>query len=154
VLDEIGGVLPGVSVTLCNNDRGTTSTQTTGTNGEFRFMVIQVGQYELKIELASFSTVSVNDVTVNPGSHQSFPLQMKVGTLEVVLTVTADAPLLNTKQSTESVVLNDKYLATPPSGRRWMIDHAFLPGRITTIASRSSSSSSTPSTCTTTSLAS
>lgn len=114
VLDESGGVLPGVSVTLRNNDRGATSTQTTGTNGEFRFVALQVGQYELKIELAGFSTVLVNDVTVNPGSHQSFPLPMKVGALEVALTVTADAPLLNTKQSTESVVLNDKYLATLP----------------------------------------
>lgn len=112
--DESGGVLPGVTVTLRSPSRNTVVTSTTGTNGEFRFLAVAVGAYELKAELAGFNTVTVASVTVDPGSHQSFPIQMKVGTLEEAVVVTADVPLINTKDASEAVTLSDQYIASLP----------------------------------------
>ncbi|PYR50908.1 MAG: hypothetical protein DMF95_09485 [Acidobacteria bacterium] len=114
VADQSGGVLPGATVTLRSPTRNTAVTQTTGANGEFKFLALQVGTYELKAELAGFSTISISDVTVNPGSNQRFPLQMKVGSFEEAILVTADSPLINTKDAAESTTLNDKYLSTLP----------------------------------------
>src|SRR5262249_32705095 len=82
VADESGGVLTGVTVTLRSPSRNTVVTAPTGTNGEFKFLAVAVGLYELKAELAGFNTVTIGNVTVDPGSHQTFPIQMKVGALQ------------------------------------------------------------------------
>ena len=114
VMDESGGVLPGATLTLRSPARNTASTQITGANGEFKFLAVQVGSYELKAELAGFGTVNIASVTVDPGSNQRFAMQMKVGTLQEAINVTADAPLINTKDAAQSTTLSDKYLATLP----------------------------------------
>ncbi len=114
VVDESGGVLPGATVALRYRARNISTTQTIGTAGDFKFLAVQVGTYELKSELGGFGTVAVHNITVDPGSDQRFTMQMKVGTLEESVQVTADAPLINTKDATESTMLNDKYLAALP----------------------------------------
>lgn len=114
VADESGGVLPGASVTLRSPSRNTTVTTTTAANGEFKFLAVAVGSYELRAALAGFNTVTIANVTVDPGSHQTFPIQMKVGTVQEAVIVTADAPLINTKDASEGVILSDKYIAVLP----------------------------------------
>lgn len=113
-VDESGAVLPGVTLTLRNASRNTVVSQTTSASGDFRFLAVQVGSYELKAELAGFGTLNVTGITVDPGSNQRFPLQMKVGPLEEAIMVTAAAPLLDTKDATQSTTVDDKYLATLP----------------------------------------
>src|SRR6516164_8506905 len=100
--DESGGVLPAVPITLRNPSRNIVVTTTTGTNGEFKFLAVAVGVYELKAELGGFNTVTIANVTVDPGSHQTFPIQMKVGALQEAIVVTADAPLINSKDASEA----------------------------------------------------
>lgn len=113
-VDESGAVLPGVTLTLRNAARNTVVTQTTSPTGDFRFLAVQVGSYELKAELSGFSAVTVANITVDPGSNQRFPIRMKVGAIEENLVVTAAAPLLDTKDATQSTTIDDKYLATLP----------------------------------------
>lgn len=113
-VDDSGGVLPGVTVTLRSTARNTVVTQTTGPSGDFRFLAVQVGAYELRAELAGFGTVTITGVTVDPGSTQRFPLQLKVGALEEAVLVTADAPLLDIKDATQSTTLDDQYLEKLP----------------------------------------
>jgi hypothetical protein len=113
-VDESGAVLPGVTLTLRNTERNTVVTQTTTDHGDFKFLAVQVGSYELKAELAGFSAVTIANITVDPGSNQRFPLRMKVGALEENLVVSASAPLLDTREATQSTTLDDKYLANLP----------------------------------------
>lgn len=113
-VDDSGAVLPGVTLTLRNVDRNTSAVQVSGANGDFRFLAVQVGGYELRAELAGFGTVTVGNVTVDPGSNQRFTVQMKVGALQESITVTADAPLINTKTAQQSTTIDDNYLANLP----------------------------------------
>ncbi len=113
-VDESGAVLPGVALTLRSTTRNTVVTQTTGPSGDFRFLAVQVGSYELKAELSGFGAVNVTGITVDPGSNQRFSLQLKVGPLEEAIVVTAAAPLLDTTDATQSTTIDDKYLATLP----------------------------------------
>lgn len=113
-VDDSGAVLPGVTLTLRSTTRNTVVTQATNATGDFRFLAVQVGAYELTAELAGFGTVNVTGITVDPGSTQRFPLRMKVGPLEEAILVSAAAPLLDTKDATQSTTLNDEYLATLP----------------------------------------
>ena len=59
VADESGAVVPGATLTLRNTTRNTLATQVSGANGDYRFLAVQVGSYELRAELAGFGTVTM-----------------------------------------------------------------------------------------------
>src|SRR6266496_3151096 len=56
VLDESGGALPGVEVTVTQTDTGMTRFVITGEKGEYVFTSLPVGPYKLSAKLSGFST--------------------------------------------------------------------------------------------------
>jgi len=56
VLDESGGALPGVEVTITQTDTGMTRFVITGEKGDFVFTNLPVGPYKLSAKLSGFST--------------------------------------------------------------------------------------------------
>ncbi len=52
--DQQGGVLPGVTVTLRNQDSGVTRTSVTATDGRYRFLALAPGRYHLNAALSGF----------------------------------------------------------------------------------------------------
>ena len=66
-VDEQGGRLPGVTVTLTGV--GAPRTQTTDARGEARFVNLSPGLYTLVYELQSFSRVTNTDVKVSVGQN-------------------------------------------------------------------------------------
>ena len=56
VLDESGGALPGVEVTVTQTDTGMTRFVVAGSRGEFVFTSLPVGPYKLSAQLQGFST--------------------------------------------------------------------------------------------------
>src|SRR5215831_1756516 len=54
--DPSGAVIPNASVTLIQEETGTSSTKVTDTSGEFVFDFLHVGAYTLKIEAPGFKT--------------------------------------------------------------------------------------------------
>src|SRR6266702_2736219 len=61
--DQQGGVLPGVIVTLRNQDSGVTRTSTTETDGRYRFLALPPGRYHLSAELSGFASKDVGDIS-------------------------------------------------------------------------------------------
>ena len=114
VADGQGGMLPGATVVLHNVDQGTSQTQTTDGRGVVRFLAVPVGVYELRAELAGFSTAKLEKVQVNPGSNQRLSLTMQVGSVAETITVQAAAPLINNTTARESTTLDAEYLEKLP----------------------------------------
>ena len=70
VKDSTGAVVPGVSVTILNEETGLTRLVITGENGAFRAPALPVGHYTVRVELAGFQ------MTVFPmiaGADERFP---------------------------------------------------------------------------------
>ena len=61
VRDAQGGALPGVLLTLRNQDTGFTRTVTTEADGRYVFEALQPGRYMVKAELSGFATQEVPD---------------------------------------------------------------------------------------------
>ena len=80
VRDDQGGVVPGATVTVRNVGTGQSRTQASDDQGQYRFPNLQVGEYELTVELGGFGTYkqsglnltlnqdAVIDVTLRPAS--------------------------------------------------------------------------------------
>ena len=67
VVDAQGGVLPGVTMTLRNIDTGVLRTTATEADGTYLFAGLAPGRYDLRSELAGFTSVEIKDTTLTIG---------------------------------------------------------------------------------------
>jgi Carboxypeptidase regulatory-like domain/TonB-dependent Receptor Plug Domain len=65
VKDAQGGVLPGVSVALVDQNRGTQQDVMSDENGNFLFPYVQPGTYTAKLSLTGFQTLEKTNIIVN-----------------------------------------------------------------------------------------
>jgi hypothetical protein len=96
--DATGGVLPGVTVTAQHDATGNIFLGVSDGTGSFNIPV-RVGPYTLTAELPGFSTVVQSGLTLLVGQTAVVALEMAVSTLQETVTVTGEAPLLDTTSS-------------------------------------------------------
>src|SRR5713226_8584631 len=90
--DQQGGVLPGVNVTLRNQDSGVTRTSTTATDGRYRSLALAPGRYHLAAELSGFASKEVRDIQITIGLSLTQDFTMGIQAVQESLTVTGEAP--------------------------------------------------------------
>jgi hypothetical protein len=120
VTDDQGGVLPGVQVTV----RGPGAPQTvyTDARGEFRIANLDPGTYTLTLTLAGFQTVNRENVAVNLGRNTELTVPMGLTRVEAAVTVTSEAPLLETKRVQNTAIVTQQELKSIPNARDpWVI---------------------------------
>jgi hypothetical protein len=121
ITDEQGAVLPGVTVTL--ESQSIAARAFTSTNlGVYRFAQLAPGTYKLTFELSSFQTVVREGVNVTLGANTTLNVIMKVAGVEEVITVTGEAPVVDTKKTSIASDMSQEILANIPSARDpWVI---------------------------------
>ncbi|HVL03084.1 MAG TPA: carboxypeptidase-like regulatory domain-containing protein, partial [Acidimicrobiales bacterium] len=99
VVDTSGDVVPGVTVTMRNEDTGLVRSVVTNESGDYLFVLMPPGRYTVEAELSGFKKIERRGVVVAIGSRQTLPLQLEVGALTEVLVVTGEVPLIETTRS-------------------------------------------------------
>ena len=92
VRDSSGAVLPGVTITISHagaKDR----TAVTNAKGEFVFVGLAPGVYEVNAELTGFSTTRIAAV-VSAGGTSNIAIELRVGSVAETITVAAEAPAI------------------------------------------------------------
>src|SRR4029079_2510870 len=74
VTDDKGAALPGVTVTLSGS--GAPQIQVTNAQGQFRFLGLGPGDYQLKAELEGFSTIDYPNIVVNVGRNTQIEVKL------------------------------------------------------------------------------
>ena len=121
VRDASGAVLPGVTVTISGPERRST---VSNQRGEFLFAKVRTGEYEVRYELAGFSSL-IAKVTARAGSTEQLRAQLHVGSVSETITVAAEAPIVDgqaTARQAVSDARDEKAAAAPPA--------AFRPGGV------------------------
>ena len=90
VRDSSGAVMPGVTITI---SRAGTKDRTGVTNekGEFVFVGVEPGRYEITAALSGFATVRVSAV-VSTGGVSNLQLELHIGSLAETVAVTGNTP--------------------------------------------------------------
>jgi hypothetical protein len=109
------GVIPGVTVTLANEATGVTRDTVTNDSGEYSFPALDPGSYTVKASVAGFKTFERKGIRIATQTFVTLDVTLEVGTLEETITVTADAPLIETSNASHADVLDAKTLETLPS---------------------------------------
>jgi len=124
---EDGSVLPGVTVTLTGG--GAPQTFTTDSRGEFRFLNLAPSdQYSVKLELQGFSIVEQKNVAVNLGKNTELRVGMKLSKVEAAVTVTGEAPLLDTRKVGTGATVNRVEMDMIPNARDPWVVMQTVPG--------------------------
>src|SRR5512142_3105307 len=87
ILDDSGGALPGVDVTVTQIDTGMTRSAVTGGKGEYVFPNLPIGPYKLAAKLTGFSTCEQTGIVLAVGDTRSVNVTMKVGGLSETVRV-------------------------------------------------------------------
>jgi hypothetical protein len=114
VTDESGSLLPGVVVTI-GGEMGARST-TSGGQGEFRFLALDIGRYQLSLALSGFAGV-VREIEVATGENVELAFKMTVAAQTESVTVTAETPLVSTKHRGTSTTMTARELQQVPNAR-------------------------------------
>jgi Carboxypeptidase regulatory-like domain/TonB dependent receptor-like, beta-barrel/TonB-dependent Receptor Plug Domain len=121
VVDESGGVLPGVTATLS----GPVAPQTTytDTRGSFHFLGLSPDtSYVVTCALQGFATVKQENVGVTLGQNTNIRITMKLSTVAATVTVSGETPLLDTRQDVKGHVFTQAELNKLPTARDpWVI---------------------------------
>jgi hypothetical protein len=117
--DQSGAALPGVTVTLSGG--GAPQIQVTNAQGDFRFLGLAPGPYQVKAELEGFSTVDYPNVVVNLGRNTSIEMKLQ-SAVEETITVTAESPALDQRKITTGATVTKTELEKIPTARDpWVI---------------------------------
>src|SRR5262245_16855566 len=122
ITDTTGGVLPGVTVTLKNVDTGQVRSTATDTNGRYSFNAVPpTGKWTLSAELQGFAPQIREGLEFLANTKPEISFQLSVGTVQETLTVQAESPLVRTRESELSAILDAKSVdALPTNGRSFL----------------------------------
>ena len=109
------GVIPGVTVTLTNDANGTSRDTISNASGEYSFPAVDPSTYSIKAGVQGFKTFERRGVRIGAQQFVTLDITLEVGTVSETITVTADAPLIETSNASHAEVLDSKTLETLPS---------------------------------------
>ncbi|MEP6801100.1 MAG: TonB-dependent receptor [Acidobacteriota bacterium] len=121
VVAEDGSALPGVSVTLTGF--GAPQTFTSDSRGDFRFLNLAPGDsYSMRFDMSGFSAVERKSVAVTLGNNTDVRVAMKLSKVEATVTVSGEAPLLDTRKvGTGAVITRAEMDAIPSARDPWVV---------------------------------
>ena len=127
VSDESGAFMPGVTIHAVHGESGNSFDAVTDVRGAYR-MPVRVGPYRVTAALSGFSPLT-RSVALLVGQDAVIDFQLTVSGVEESLTVTAQAPLIDTSHSSVSGHVDPAQAqALPLNGRNWMELVLIAPG--------------------------
>jgi hypothetical protein len=109
------GVIPGVTVTLTNEANGVSRDTVSNASGEYSFPALDPSSYTIKAAVQGFKTFERRGLRIGTQQFVTLDITLEVGTVEESITVTADAPLIETSNASHAEVLDAKTIETLPS---------------------------------------
>jgi hypothetical protein len=116
ITDSSGGVLPGVTVVILNEETKTKQTVVTDGQGGYSAPLLNLGSYTVTATLSGFKQVTRPGTKVMVGEALRVDFTMEPGGVTEVVTVTADPPMLNTTTGVSGVTIDAKQITQLPLG--------------------------------------
>jgi trimeric autotransporter adhesin len=114
-IKDAQGVIPGATVSLINEATNVSRDTVSNDSGEYSFPAIDPGTYTVKAAVQGFKTFERRGIRIATQTFVTLDVVLEVGTLTETITVTADAPLIETSNASHADVLDAKTLEMLPS---------------------------------------
>jgi hypothetical protein len=138
VVDQQGAVLPGVSIVARHQESGLFRETISGADGSFLLSAMTPGVYEVTAELQGFKQYQRRDVRLEVGRSAQIDLTLQVGGLTESVTVSAEAPLVDTSsKEIGGFVAAQELQDTPAFNRNFTAYLGLMPGVVAGISTDS-----------------
>ncbi|HET7434860.1 MAG TPA: TonB-dependent receptor [Thermoanaerobaculia bacterium] len=127
VSDDSGAALPGVLVEAHSPSLQGARSDTTATDGTYRFVLLPPGSYEVRFTLQGFAS-QARRVSVSLGRDATVDVSLKLAAVSEELTVIAAAPVLDTTSTNIGTNLDARAIETLPTGRNYSSIVQVAPG--------------------------
>jgi Carboxypeptidase regulatory-like domain len=114
IKDNQEGVVPGATATIRNTQTNATRTVVTDGSGNYRFLNVPSGDYELTVELQGFSKYVRSGITLSLNQDAVVDVRIQPASISETIEVNADAPLLNTTNPEVGVRFDQTRVAELP----------------------------------------
>ena len=118
VTDPTGASVPIAKATATNIETGMSSSTETGTDGNFVIPFLVPGNYSLRVEKAGFKATDRGPIQLRVNDRTRIDVRLDVGQSTDTVTVTAEAPLLETASSSRGQVVDQRVIADMPLNSR------------------------------------
>jgi len=118
VTDAQGAVVAGASVTITNLATNQTRTVTTNQSGYYEAPLLIAGRYQVAVELTGFKKVVRGPLDVSMASSVEINLALEVGDVAESVTVTSEAPVLETATASAGRLIPSQRITELPIA--WM----------------------------------
>ncbi|MBA3715397.1 MAG: TonB-dependent receptor, partial [Pyrinomonadaceae bacterium] len=126
VLDPQQAVVTGASVTAVNQATGLEKNATVDDEGNFRLILLPPGSYTVRATGQGFAQTELRDVAVTVGGATPLELNLSVGGTSESVTVSAEAPIVETTRTSVSTTVNQRAIENLPVNGRNYLDFATL----------------------------
>lgn len=136
VKDQQGAMIPGVTVVLINEGRGTElPPAVTNANGDFVLANVPSGTYTLQLTIEGFKTLKRKGIEVSAGDRVGLgSFMIELGALTETVTVVAETPLVQTQSGERSFAVSTQSVESLPISNRSFTSLASLAPGVTTAA--------------------
>ena len=98
IQDPSGAGVAKAQIDLVNTATGVKQTATSDASGNYRFVSLAPGNYEISVEAAGFPSLK-QDVTLLTEQNLNLPISLKVGSATESVVVSTEAPIVDTADS-------------------------------------------------------
>ena len=135
VADQQGAAMPGVAIVVRHQESGMFRETVSGADGAFHFSGMTPGVYAISAELSGFKKYEARDVKIAVGATGQVAIKLEVGGLTESVTVSAEAPLVDTTSNEiGGRIAAQEFVDTPSFNRNFAGYLGMLPGVVATIS--------------------
>jgi hypothetical protein len=121
IVDPSDAAVESAVVSLLHVATGSTATVLSDARGQYRTQPLRVGEYTISFEAPGFKKITRTGVVLNIGDVREVNASLSIGQVSESVTVEAEAPLLQTADSTVgTVITNQQIVALPLNGRDYL----------------------------------
>ena len=114
VTDTSKQLVPGATVTLTNRQTNASQSTVSDERGSYRFVNVQPGRYNLKVELSGFKTALIEDIAALVDTTVRQNATLEVGGLAETVNVVSEVTLLNTTDASLGNALSRDQIRSLP----------------------------------------
>jgi len=118
VKDTTGALIPGASITVKHTETGQTRTAISSETGDYNVPLLPVGAYEITTTMPGFKQQVRSGIDLVVGQQAVINLTLEVGAAAEQVTVTEEAPLVNTTLSSTSGLISQQQIKELPLNGR------------------------------------
>lgn len=135
VVDAQQAAIPGVTLVIRHQESGVFRETTSGADGSFFVGAMNPGVYQVEATLEGFNAYKRSDVRLEVGKSVALDVQMDVGRITEAVTVTAEAPLVDTtSKEVGGNISAAEFVATPSFNRSFSGFLGMVPGVVSTVS--------------------